>query len=175
MMNRELKEEILRLGGSFQVLMLTGPRQSGKTTLCKMAFPHYKYVNLENPDTQAWVEADPTPFLKQDGTSMILDEAQQLPDLFSYIQVIADEDRSKRKAHKLYFYETGKSPSCRVPIPVSIGKLRACKHEWVVASILASRCCQAVRESRNASMESWLSFPSAKRVICHSSPRSTGR
>lgn len=96
MINRELKDEVLRLGSSFQVLILTGPRQSGKTTLCKMAFPEYKYVNLENPDSRALVESDPMSFLRANGTGMILDEAQQLPELFSYIQVLADEDKSLR-------------------------------------------------------------------------------
>ena len=96
MINRLLMAEMLRIIESFQVLILTGPRQSGKTTLCKMAFPGYRYLNLENPDTRDEIVADPMTFLKRNDTGMILDEAQQFPQLFSYIQVLVDEDKTKR-------------------------------------------------------------------------------
>ena len=96
MINRELITETLRVGNDFPVLILTGPRQSGKTTLCKMAFPDYKYINLENPDTRDAIQSDPMSFLKGNPRGMILDEAQQLPELFSYIQVLVDEDKELR-------------------------------------------------------------------------------
>ena len=96
MINRELKDEVLRLAADFQVLILTGPRQSGKTTLCKMAFPTYRYVNLENPDTRELLVRDPISFLKENKEGMIVDEAQLYSDLFSYIQVLVDEDKSLR-------------------------------------------------------------------------------
>ena len=96
MIYRELTEEILRISADFPVLILTGPRQSGKTTLCKMAFPNYRYVNLENPDTREELVADPMSFLKKNSNGMIVDEAQQFPELFSYIQVLVDEDKSMR-------------------------------------------------------------------------------
>lgn len=96
MINRELIGEVLRIGTSFQVLILTGPRQSGKTTLCKMAFPNYRYINLENPETRAMLVADPITFLKDNPNGMILDEAQQFPELFSYIQVLVDENKTLR-------------------------------------------------------------------------------
>lgn len=94
MIDRELKNEALRLAADFQVLILTGPRQSGKTTLCKMAFPTYRYVNLENLDTRELLVRDPISFLKENKEGMIVDEAQLYPDLFSYIQVLVDEDKS---------------------------------------------------------------------------------
>ena len=94
MIDRELKSEALRLAEDFQVLILTGPRQSGKTTLCKMAFPTYRYVNLENPDTRELLVRDPISFLKENNEGMIVDEAQLYPELFSYIQVLVDEDKS---------------------------------------------------------------------------------
>lgn len=94
MINRILESELLRLNDSFQVLILTGPRQSGKTTLCKMAFPNYQYFNLENPDTRAQLADDPISFLKANTSGMILDEAQHFPELFSYIQVLVDENKS---------------------------------------------------------------------------------
>ena len=94
MIDRELKNEALRLAADFQVLILTGTRQSGKTTLCKMAFPTYRYVNLENPDTRELLVRDPISFLKENKEGMIVDDAQLYPDLFSYIQVLVDEDKS---------------------------------------------------------------------------------
>ncbi len=96
MINRILKEEALRLAETFPVLILTGPRQSGKTTLCKMAFPNHQYVNLENPDVREKLLADPMGFLKKNDSGMILDEAQQVPILFSYIQVLVDENKTRR-------------------------------------------------------------------------------
>ena len=96
MINRELINELLRINESFPVLILTGPRQSGKTTLCKMAFPNYRYVNLENPDTREEIAADPITFLKENRNGMILDEAQRYPELFSYIQILVDEDKTMR-------------------------------------------------------------------------------
>lgn len=75
----------------FPVVSLTGPRQSGKTTLLKSVFTEYKYFNLERPDTREMVSADPLGFLKNAGTKVIFDEAQNLPEVFSYIQVVSDE------------------------------------------------------------------------------------
>lgn len=94
MIERKLQSELLRLGKDFQVVVVTGPRQSGKTTLCKMSFPNYLYVNLEHPDTREQLIADPATFLNYKGEGMIVDEAQRWPDIFSYIQVLADENRS---------------------------------------------------------------------------------
>ena len=75
----------------FPILSLTGPRQSGKTTLLKNVFTDYKYFNMERPDHRELFLSDPIGFLKSIGTKVIFDEAQRLPDLFSYIQVVSDE------------------------------------------------------------------------------------
>lgn len=79
----------------FPVLTVTGPRQSGKTTLVKAAFPKHAYVNLENLDDRAAADEDPRTFLtrfdKQPG--VIIDEAQKIPHLFSYLQQIVDESQ----------------------------------------------------------------------------------
>ena len=96
MIDRELATEIKRIGEFFPALILTGPRQSGKTTLCKMSFPKYKYINLENPDEREKIMVDPLSFLKDNENGMVLDEAQRLPELFSYIQVLVDEDKTLR-------------------------------------------------------------------------------
>ncbi|TFG91045.1 MAG: ATP-binding protein [Candidatus Atribacteria bacterium] len=90
MIQRSLTEKLLHLSAKFPVVSLTGPRQSGKTTLLKMAFPNHKYASLEDPDTRIFAETDPRSFLNS-GSKMIVDEIQRLPELFSYIQSITDE------------------------------------------------------------------------------------
>lgn len=75
----------------FPVVSLTGPRQSGKTTLLRSLFPDYKYYNLERIDHRQLISADPHGFLINAGPGIIFDEVQQLPELFSYIQVVSDE------------------------------------------------------------------------------------
>ena len=77
----------------FPVVSLTGPRQSGKTTILRSAFSEYKYFNLERIDIREMISADFLGFLKEAGTKVIFDEAQNLPELFSYIQVVSDERR----------------------------------------------------------------------------------
>lgn len=89
--HRELKSEMLRLKEYYSVLVLIGPRQSGKTTLCKECFSGYHYVNLENIALREQIALAPVDFLKQFAGGMILDEVQQYPDLFSYIQVVVDD------------------------------------------------------------------------------------
>jgi len=73
------------------VISLTGPRQSGKTTLTRAAFPNHAYVNLENPATRRLALENPVGFLDQFAAGVIIDEAQYAPELFSYIQVRVDE------------------------------------------------------------------------------------
>lgn len=90
---RTLKEQILKYKNLYPILALTGPRQSGKTTLLKDLFPNYIYLSLENPDTRQFAETDPNGFFKQYGSHVILDEAQRVPQLFSYIQSIVDSTK----------------------------------------------------------------------------------
>ncbi|MCA9574426.1 MAG: ATP-binding protein [Polyangiales bacterium] len=81
-----------RLAG-YPVLTITGPRQSGKTTLARLLAPNLPYVSLEDPDTRAFALADPRAFLRQVGDGAIIDEVQRAPDLFSYLQGVVDADR----------------------------------------------------------------------------------
>jgi len=81
-----------RLAKVFSVVAITGPRQSGKTTLAKSAFPEKVYVNLENPAERSFAEEDPKGFLDRFPDGAIFDEAQRWPDLFSYLQCIVDEN-----------------------------------------------------------------------------------
>ncbi|MCY3789957.1 MAG: AAA family ATPase, partial [Gemmatimonadetes bacterium] len=78
----------------YPVLTLTGPRQSGKTTLARATFPQHSYYSLEDPDQRIFALEDPRGFLDQLDGPVILDEAQRAPELFSYIQSIVDADGS---------------------------------------------------------------------------------
>lgn len=82
---------IERLARGFPVLAITGPRQAGKTTLARHAFPHKPYVSLENPDELTYSLDDPKGFLKRFPDGAILDEVQRSPQLLSWIQGIVDE------------------------------------------------------------------------------------
>ena len=88
---RKISEHLEKMLALFPVVSLTGPRQSGKTTLLRSVFPNYKYYDLERIDNRQMISSDPYGFLINAGPRIIFDEAQQLPELFSYIQVVSDE------------------------------------------------------------------------------------
>jgi predicted AAA+ superfamily ATPase len=88
---REVEKEILRLFRKFPVVTLTGPRQSGKTTLLKHAFPDLNYQSLEDPGIREFAQTDPVGFLSQADDGLILDEIQRVPELVSYIQGLVDD------------------------------------------------------------------------------------
>lgn len=79
--------------GKYPILVLTGPRQSGKTTFLKNEFANYTYINLENLDNRTYALNDPNGFLAEHGNFVILDEAQRAPELFSYLQTKVDNDK----------------------------------------------------------------------------------
>lgn len=91
MIPRHLSEPLRQAAGRFPVVSVTGPRQSGKTTLVRNEFPDYDYVSLELPDQRAFALEDPRGFLGQFSGPVILGEVQRAPELFSYIQVFSDE------------------------------------------------------------------------------------
>ena len=90
MIPRSASFSLARLAKGFPILALTGPRQSGKTTLAQAAFANKPYVSLENPDEQDFVEGDPKAFLARFERGAILDEIQRSPTLFSWLQGEAD-------------------------------------------------------------------------------------
>jgi len=91
MFSRTLKNKIISYAQLFPGVFLTGPRQSGKTTILKMAFPDYQYISLENPNTLAAVQFDPIGYFKDTQQKWIIDEAQEFPDLFKYLQGFIDQ------------------------------------------------------------------------------------
>lgn len=94
--HRELSSVLEEAYRYFSVITVTGPRQSGKTTLIRNLLPHLPYYSLESLDIRSFAENDPIAFLNQNEEGMILDEVHNAPDLLSYIQGIVDEHPDKR-------------------------------------------------------------------------------
>lgn len=91
MIKRQLGATLLRYAKSYPVVAVTGPRQSGKTTLVRSLFSDRVYMNLEQPDRREYAREDPRGFLSEMGWGGIIDEVQHVPELFSYIQAAVDE------------------------------------------------------------------------------------
>jgi len=92
MIPRVAEKTLHRYARGFPVICITGPRQSGKTTLAKLAFPKKQYFSLEDPDTLLLARSDPRGFLDQWPDGLILDEAQYLPEIFKYVKAMVDND-----------------------------------------------------------------------------------
>jgi predicted AAA+ superfamily ATPase len=93
MIERELTPTLTALFKKNPVVTVTGPRQSGKTTLCRAAFPRLAYFNLERPDSREFATEDPQGFLRACRGGAVIDEIQRAPELVSYIQADVDERR----------------------------------------------------------------------------------
>ena len=102
MYKREAEKIVKDLASSYPVVAITGPRQSGKTTLVQSVFKNKKYISLEDLDQQAFAREDPRGFLTQEKKGLLIDEIQNCPDLFSYIQGTVDKNKTPG-----YFIVTG--------------------------------------------------------------------
>ena len=116
MIKREIRKVLADFARHFPVVTITGPRQSGKTTLAQMQFPDYHYVNLEDPDMRMIAEADAREFLKLYSPPVIIDEIQRVPKLLSYIQVLVDEKKKKGQ----YILTGSHQPGLRAEISQSL-------------------------------------------------------
>lgn len=92
MIPRILEKKLLSTARQYPIVTVTGPRQSGKTTLVRHAFPKHPYISMENPSQRQLAMEDPQAFLARYPQGVILDEAQRVPDLFSYLQGVVDEN-----------------------------------------------------------------------------------
>ena len=93
---RSISDVVLEAAKYFPVVCITGPRQSGKTTLIKHLFPDFERFTLENVDTRTYAQHDPIAFLGQTEKGMVIDEVQRVPELLSYIQGIVDDHPERR-------------------------------------------------------------------------------
>lgn len=92
MVNRNVEPRLKTLARQFPAIVMTGPRQSGKSTLCQKVFAHLPYATLESPDVRAFALEDPRGFLKQFSKGAVLDEIQNCPQITSYLQEVIDGD-----------------------------------------------------------------------------------
>lgn len=104
---RTLTKTLENLNSIFPVMTITGPRQSGKTTLCRHTYPELPYINFENIQTQMLFDENPVGFIDGFKAGVIIDEAQLKPEVFRALQVVADEDKFKDRSRK--FIVTGSS------------------------------------------------------------------
>ena len=91
MQDRAIVSILKKRAAEYPVVTVTGPRQSGKTTLCRFLYPKKKYFNLEAPDIREFAQKDPRGFLAECAQGAVIDEVQRVPELLSYIQVEVDE------------------------------------------------------------------------------------
>lgn len=135
MIEREQAGSIRKLALSYPVVTITGPRQSGKTTLAKALFPHHEYRNLEAEDILWAARADPRAFLGNGRPDMVIDEVQRFPALLTYIQELSDRNRRKGQyvltgshqpelAAAVSESLAGRTGVCEL-LPLSLGELRA--------------------------------------------------
>lgn len=103
---RSISDRIKYLSDSFPVIVLTGPRQSGKSTLLQNLFPHYKYITFDNPVIKEQVLDDPGLFVESLTEKTILDEIQYVPNILPYLKIIVDSNRGSGN----HFILTGSQP-----------------------------------------------------------------
>ena len=140
MINRTITAKVLEASKKMPVITITGPRQSGKSTLVKKIFPEHNYVNLEDIEKRNFAKEDPKGFLKNVGRKVVIDEVQHVPDLLSYIQVDVDAHQEAGNyvltgsQNLLLMEQVSQSLAGRTAIfnllPFSLGELESTKYAF---------------------------------------------
>lgn len=156
--HRSMSGAIIEASQYFPVITITGPRQSGKSTLLRHLFPSLPYTLMENPDTRYEAKNDPKGFLASFTDGVIIDEVQHVPELLSYIQGIVDENTERK------FYLTGSSQFSLLKnitqslagrtavfelLPLSLAEIADLKNDYSVDRILYSGFYPAVWSGKN--------------------------
>ena len=97
MLDSSLEPFLLVAAQKYPIVTVIGPRQSGKTTLVKKAFPEYRYISFEDPEIRRLALEDARSFLQRYSERVIFDEVQRVPDILSYLQTIVDRPGSESK------------------------------------------------------------------------------
>ncbi len=146
MICRDLAPILLQAAEDYPVVTVTGPRQSGKTTLVRELFRGHGYCNLENPETRSLAQNDPQSFFAMNSGRLIIDEVQRVPELLSWIQVRVDEAGMKGHyiltgSHQLSLHEAvaqslaGRTALLRL-LPFSLAELRVAGYELSKGELL---------------------------------------
>lgn len=156
MIQREITQELLEAAREYPVVTVIGPRQSGKTTLVRMAFQDKPYFSFEDPDVRLAADADPRGFLRELPAGAILDEVQRLPQMLSYIQGIVDGKMKPGMfiltgSHQPQLQEAinqtlaGRTAVLTL-LPFSISELKSYKKEWEALDLVVTGTFPRVHE-----------------------------
>ena len=168
MIERNLAPELLQAAKEYPVVTLTGPRQSGKTTLVRWLFKEYGYCNLESPEIRRIATEDPKSFFELNPEPLIIDEIQNVPELLSWIQVRIDESGSNGRyiltgSHQFRLHESiaqslaGRTALLKL-LPLSVTELTAAGHILDKGDILYKGCMPRIYDSDQAPTQAYSNY-----------------
>jgi predicted AAA+ superfamily ATPase len=156
MIRREITTELMEAAGEYPVVTVFGPRQAGKTTLVRMAFPDKLYYSLEDPDVRMAADTDPRGFLSDLSDGAVLDEIQRLPALLSYIQGIVDRAQKpgmfiltgshQPELHQTVSQTLAGRTAVLTLLPFSLKELRTYRKDWPAFELITKGAYPRIHE-----------------------------
>ena len=156
MIRREITTELMEAAGEYPVVTVFGPRQAGKTTLVRMAFPDKLYYSLEDPDVRMAADTDPRGFLSDLSDGAVLDEIQRLPALLSYIQGIVDRAQKpgmfiltgshQPELHQTVSQTLAGRTAVLTLLPFSLKELRTYRKDWLAFELITKGAYPRIHE-----------------------------